>query len=98
MASTEWTLEGTQAPECCLCALQAGSIGRGWERKVDDSIDVHAFHLENDTLDGDAENLRLCKIIKVIFEEGRRIEAIAMAWACPPGATCALGGRSLGYP
>jgi hypothetical protein len=44
------------------------AIGRGGEREVGYGVDVHAFHLQDNALDGNAKNFWLRELLEIVLE------------------------------
>ena len=64
--------------------------GRGRKWEVDHSVNVHAFHLKDHTVDRHTKDFRLAKLVKVVLEHCRGVEPITMPRTSSSGTTRSL--------
>lgn len=67
--------------------------GRGGEREIDHSVDVHTLHLKNHAVDRHAKDFGFGELVKIVLEHRRGVEPIAMPGASSSGTTRSLCGR-----
>lgn len=91
-------LQGAEQGEDLLRLGQTGPIRGSWEWEVDDGVDVHALHLEDDPLYRHPQDLRLGVLLKVVLENGRRVEPVAVTGTGSTCTTRSLRGGSLADP
>ena len=63
---------------------------RGRKGEVNHSIDVHAFHLKNHTVDGHPEDFWFAELVKVVLEHSGGVEPVTMSGTSSSGTTCSL--------
>ena len=60
-------------------------------------LSIH-LHLQQQVICWSPGHLRRRELLKLILEDSRRVETVAVAWLCPASPPCSLVGRCLGCP